>query len=162
MPPQADAALELQPAFAEAHNNRGAVLIALHRPVEALAAYDRALELNAEIAEIHKNRAGVLSGLGYLGYQEEAIIAYEQAVGMKPDDTKIHSDMLFFLAAQARLSPDLMLEELRRWDQVHGQAGRLHPLPVRATSCLSMPLPRQQGSNKPWDRYLQLQIRRAV
>ena len=36
-----DAALALRPDFAEAHYNRGAILQALNRTEEALAAYDR-------------------------------------------------------------------------------------------------------------------------
>ena len=48
-----DRAIALQPAFAEAHSNRGNALHELHRFEDALAGYDRALALRPDFAEAH-------------------------------------------------------------------------------------------------------------
>ena len=87
--PQADTALDgydralaLNPNLAEAHNSRGAVLLAAMRHEEALASFDRAIELKPEYAEAHANRASVLLTLKrYKG----ALASYEEAVRLKPD-----------------------------------------------------------------------------
>ena len=48
-------ALELNPDFAEAHNNLGTTLKDQGKLAEAVASYRRALELNPDFAEVHNN-----------------------------------------------------------------------------------------------------------
>lgn len=60
-----DAALALMPALAEGHVNRGAALILLDRPREAIAALNKGLEKNtAEPWTAHFNRATAREMLG--------------------------------------------------------------------------------------------------
>ena len=53
-------ALELEPDFAEAHNNLGNVLRALGQLEEAEACFERALELKPAFPGAHNNLANVL------------------------------------------------------------------------------------------------------
>ena len=76
------AALEINPGFAEAHSNQGAVLKSLGRLDEALAAYERALALNPELAVALNGRGATLSDLNRL---EEALASYNQALAIALD-----------------------------------------------------------------------------
>ena len=121
-------AVALKPDFIAAHTIRGNTLFALNHLGDALAAYHMALQLDPLSASHHYSIGGVLAGLGC---SKEAEDSFRQALALKPDDALIHSNLVFLLAARASLPPDDMLVELRRWDQVHGQAGRLYPLLAR-------------------------------
>jgi len=77
-----DKALELQPGFAEAYNNRGNAKDDLGRHEEAFADYDKALELQPGLAEVYFNRGNAKHDLGR---SEEAIADYDKAIALKPD-----------------------------------------------------------------------------
>ena len=66
-----DRALALNPAFAEAYNNRGNALRALGRAEEALASYERALALRFDYPDALSNRGAALIDLGRA---EEALL----------------------------------------------------------------------------------------
>jgi len=75
-------AIELEPDYAEAWNNKGVALGKLGRHDEALKAYEKAIELKRDYAEAWYNK-GV--ALGKLGRHDEALKAYEKAIELKPD-----------------------------------------------------------------------------
>jgi predicted O-linked N-acetylglucosamine transferase (SPINDLY family) len=77
-----DRALAINPRSAEAHSNRGNVLLALLRFEEACASYERALELRPDIAQTHYNHG---SALRALARHEEALASYDRALALKPD-----------------------------------------------------------------------------
>lgn len=77
-----DAALALRPGLGEAHVNRGAALILLDRPNEALAAIDTGLALgSADPHEAYFNRAIAAEALGDL---QTAYHDYQRARALAP------------------------------------------------------------------------------
>ncbi|MCZ6691815.1 MAG: tetratricopeptide repeat protein [Planctomycetota bacterium] len=54
-------AIEIDPNYAQARNNRGVVLIELNRPKEALKAFDKAIELDPKYARAHYSKGCLLS-----------------------------------------------------------------------------------------------------
>src|SRR5580704_390528 len=77
-----DAALEISPNAAIAHNSRGAALKEPGRIEEALASYDRAIALKPNHAEAFNNRGAALYALKQF---EEALASCEQAIALRPD-----------------------------------------------------------------------------
>ncbi len=51
-----DKAIELNPQYAKAYNNRGKAKAKLGRNEEAIKDYDKAIELNPQLAEAYNNR----------------------------------------------------------------------------------------------------------
>ena len=74
-------AIETDPAFADAHGNRGALLAEMKRFPEALADLETAVKLRPGNPTDICNRAGVLLDLGRL---EEALIGCEDALALMP------------------------------------------------------------------------------
>jgi tetratricopeptide (TPR) repeat protein len=76
-----DAALRANPAYPEAHNNRGLALQLLERFEEAEFAHAEALRLEPTFAEAHNNRGTALQKLNRLA---EAEAAYREALRLRP------------------------------------------------------------------------------
>lgn len=121
-----DRAIELVPDYAQAHNGRANALYRLLRLEEALPACEKAIKLKPDYADAYYNRGNMLLNAGSI---EEAEDSYQRALELNPENAHLQSNVLFSQAARARLPFGKMLEELRLWDQVHGQEGRTHPLP---------------------------------
>src|SRR5690349_19069401 len=73
-------AIRINPRLAAALTNHGNVLMALGRPAEAVASYDKSLALKPD-AETLTNKAVALQALGRL---EDAIAAYESVLAANP------------------------------------------------------------------------------
>jgi predicted O-linked N-acetylglucosamine transferase (SPINDLY family) len=82
-----DGALDANSYDAEAHSNRGNVLLALKCAEEALASYDRAIVLNPGDANTYYNRGSALLELGRV---EEALETYDKTIVLKPDHSLAH------------------------------------------------------------------------
>ena len=80
-----DAALKQKSKFAEAHNNRGAVLSALGRDAEAIGCFHKALALKADYADAHYNLG---SSLRVLGRYDEALTSLDRALALQPNLVK--------------------------------------------------------------------------
>ena len=80
----------LLPSDAEAHNNLGAVLIALGRLDEAATRFRRALEIKPDYAEAHSNLGTVLQDFGRL---DEAVASYRRALALKPGLAEVHGNL---------------------------------------------------------------------
>jgi tetratricopeptide (TPR) repeat protein len=74
--------IRLNPDIAAAHSNRGALLSALKRHVQALQSCDRALAIDPAFADAWNNRGNALNGLGRVA---EALESYERALALRPD-----------------------------------------------------------------------------
>ncbi len=83
-------AIELQPDYAEAHNNLGNLFHLTHRPSEAEASYRRALELQPDYANAHFN-------LGILHVEAkrlpEAEASFRRALKLQPDYVDAHFNL---------------------------------------------------------------------
>ena len=77
-----DAALAINPHFADALNNRANTLKALKRFEEALAGYDSALTIRPDFVEAFNNRGNVLMEMKRF---EEALASYDGALAVRPD-----------------------------------------------------------------------------
>lgn len=75
-------AIQLNPNYALAYNNKGRALSRLKQYEEALIAYDQALRLDPAYAHAYNNK-GV--ALRKLGRNEEAILACEEAIRLNPN-----------------------------------------------------------------------------
>ena len=89
--------LDLNPTYAEAHNNMGVTLQEQGNLDEAIAAYNKALSLKPDYAEAFYNMGSALQGQGNL---DEAIAAYNKALSLKPDYAEAHKNLGFALLAQ--------------------------------------------------------------
>ena len=72
-----DKAIELNPEYAKAYNNRGSVKADLGDKKEAIKDYDKAIELNPEYAKAYNNRGNIKFDLENY---EEAIRDYNKAL----------------------------------------------------------------------------------
>ena len=93
-------AAELNPNYADAHNNMGNVLQDQGKLDEAIAAYQRALKLKPNHAEAHNNMGNALQDQGKL---DDAIAAYQRALKLKPDYADAHNNMGNALQDQGKL-----------------------------------------------------------
>ena len=75
-------AIELNPAYAVAYNNRGNTKNELGRYEAAIVDTDRAIELNPDHAAAYSNRGNAKHGLGHY---EAAIADYDRAIELNPD-----------------------------------------------------------------------------
>lgn len=126
-----DQAVRLSPGHAQAHGSRGFILWELWRLYEALEAFKQSIALDNRSAEAH---AGLANVLWELCYTDEAEHSYRRALKLKPDYHEGHSNLLFLLAATAKLDPDKLLAEQKSWDRIHGEEGRKRSLAARKTA----------------------------
>ena len=91
-----DACLAVDPAHADASNNKGNTLRALRRPDAALAAFERACELRPGEALFHNNRAVMLS---QLHRHDEALDAADRALALDPAMARAHHNRAVALMA---------------------------------------------------------------
>lgn len=75
-------AIELDPNYSEALNNKGNLLKALGRFSEALDAFDHVIKINPDPAEPYYNRGNLLQDLKRY---EESIASYRIAIDKRPD-----------------------------------------------------------------------------
>jgi tetratricopeptide (TPR) repeat protein len=114
-----DAALQLKPDYALAHNNLGSALTWIPgRLPEAISHFETALRLNPDDAGTHYNLAGALIRIP--GRTPEAISHYEAALRINPDYTDAHYNLgvvlsgipgrlpeaIYHFEAVLRLNPD--------------------------------------------------------
>jgi predicted O-linked N-acetylglucosamine transferase (SPINDLY family) len=114
-------ALRIDPDLAATHCNLGLVLQELGRLDEAEASYRHALRLNPDYAEVHNNLGGTLQKRGQL---DDAAACFRAALKVKPDFEVAHSNLIFTLDLMAGTDPAALLDERRRWNEVH--ASHLH------------------------------------
>ncbi len=80
-----DRAIAIDSRNAVAHYNRGVVLVALGRSVEAVASYDRAIAANPDYIEALLNRGNLLEQLGRF---EDAMASANRIIASKPDHSR--------------------------------------------------------------------------
>jgi len=78
-------ALQIDPRYTKALNNRGLCLQALGEPDGALADFDAALAIDPKFVDATNNRGNVLRQLGKI---ESALLSYSRAIELDPFDPK--------------------------------------------------------------------------
>ena len=82
--------LALAPQHADAHNNLGALLNGLKRPVDALACFEELARIEPQAPRSHANRGVALKALGRLN---EAEAAYREAIRLDPTFHAAHNNL---------------------------------------------------------------------
>ena len=95
-----DRAITLKPSAALYHVNRASALLALGRLDAAEDACRKALQLKRNCAEAYQVLGHIVSDLGRPG---EAIAAYNEALGLKPDLPDLHDNLGLALRQAGRL-----------------------------------------------------------
>nr|QNO55523.1 photosystem I assembly protein Ycf3 [Methanosarcinales archaeon ANME-1 ERB7] len=75
-------AIELNPEYAKAYNNRGTVYGYIKEYEKAISDYNKAIELNPEYADAYNNRGNVY---GYIKEYEKAISDFNKAIELNPE-----------------------------------------------------------------------------
>ena len=83
-------ALQINPDYAEAHNNLGNALLQKGNVDEAIAHYQKALQIKPDYAEAHDNLGNALLQKGNV---DEAIAHYQKALQIKPDYAEAHNNL---------------------------------------------------------------------
>ena len=83
-------ALQINPDFAEAHNNLGNALNILGRSEEAISSFTKALQIKPDYAAVHNNLGNALTNLGK---PEEAVASYNNALQINPDFAEAHNNL---------------------------------------------------------------------
>lgn len=115
-------ALALDPQDADSHNNLGTALQKQNHVDEALAHYGLALQCNPQLVSARVHMASALCDLGRL---EEAIAHYRLALAQQPENSDVHSQLLFCLLHHEALSPAQV-------HRVHLAFGQQYEAPLRA------------------------------
>jgi tetratricopeptide (TPR) repeat protein len=86
-----EAALRLQPTYADAHNNLGDILLREGQTAAATREYQAALRFNPNLAEAHNN----LGNIWYVtpGRMQDAAREYQAAIRLNPDLPQAHNDL---------------------------------------------------------------------
>ena len=92
-----DESLRANPAYPEAHNNRGLALQLLERFEEAEAAHAQAVRLEPGFADAHNNRGTALQKLNRL---DEAAAAYREALRLRPASVQARVNLANVLLEQ--------------------------------------------------------------
>jgi hypothetical protein len=111
-------ALRLDPSFADATLNLGALLCEQARPKEALALYDQALRRAGDSALLHYNRAIACEDLGR---EDEAVAAYEHCIRLQPDNADAHYNLAGLL--EQRGDTRAALRHFNAYRKYSGQSG---------------------------------------
>ncbi|OCQ98171.1 hypothetical protein BCR12_09085 [Limnothrix sp. P13C2] len=152
-----DQAVEIEPSFYEAWNNRGIALLKLERYEAAIGSYNRAVKIKPDYHDAWNNRG---NALGRLERYEEAIASYQEALTIKPDFYEAWNNMGWALGNLGRyeaavasydralaIKPDYQeAQNSRRW--ALGNLGKPDAIPGSYESALPFN-PDSSQSNQP-------------
>jgi protein O-GlcNAc transferase len=110
-------AIQVKPDFAEAHSDLGNVFREMGQLDEAIASYRQAIRLKPGYALTHINLGNALMETGRL---IEAIDSYRHGIRLRPDLADFHSNLIFSLHYHPAYDAETIREELRRWNERHG------------------------------------------
>jgi protein O-GlcNAc transferase len=129
-------ALAIRPNYPEAWSNLGNAYFDNKDPDHAIEACQKAIELRPDYPDAFNNLGNALR---HLGRHREADDAFRRAIALAPYDAVFHSNLLL---SMYYFEPDLkpMVQESRRWDEIHARPLRPANLPQPADPDPSRPL----------------------
>jgi predicted O-linked N-acetylglucosamine transferase (SPINDLY family) len=109
-------ALAIKPDYVEARCNLGSALRKLQRHPEAIEQHRQALKLNPSYGPAAQHLAATLEELGR---PEEAHPWRRRVSELRPNDSQLHSDVLWSTLCMPDLSPEQRLAEHLAWGKQH-------------------------------------------
>jgi predicted O-linked N-acetylglucosamine transferase (SPINDLY family) len=109
--------LGLEPTYADAHANLGNALQLQGRLDEARGCYRRALALRPNAGEAWSNLASLDQAFADA---EAAERRFRRALAIKPEPW-LHSNLIFAMSYDPRMSSERLFGEYRRWEERHAQ-----------------------------------------
>ncbi len=104
-----EAALRINPGYAEAHNNLGTALLKMPgRLPDAIAQYEAAIRINPDYAQAHFNLGNALRDRP--GRLPDAIVEYEAALRTDPDSVQTHVNLGTALLKIPGRTPDAIAQ----------------------------------------------------
>ncbi|HEY1922668.1 MAG TPA: tetratricopeptide repeat protein [Tepidisphaeraceae bacterium] len=85
---------------------------------DAIGAFRNAIRLRPDFAEAYNNLGNVLRDTRQL---DEAIASFREAIRLRPDKAAAHSNLLAALYYDPRQDAGTILDEHRRWDELHAE-----------------------------------------
>jgi predicted O-linked N-acetylglucosamine transferase (SPINDLY family) len=119
-------AVRLRPDSAGGHYNLANALQHREDFAESVRSYKRALVFRPDHADACNNMAKIFL---VEGRTQEAISAYRRAIASEPNSIASHSNLLFALNYDPRLTAAELASEHRRWADVHARVSPLGPEP---------------------------------
>jgi protein O-GlcNAc transferase len=110
--------LALRPNCAATLNNLGVALQALENVAEAEAAYSRAVAIQPDYADAWNNRASLRLFQGLL---DEAVDCCRRAINLRPQQSSLHSSLLFTLEFHPHSTTQTIQAEQQRWAERHAR-----------------------------------------
>src|SRR5262249_9966300 len=109
-------AILLDPKYAPAHNNLGAVFMKKGKLNEAIAEYREATQLEKDFAEAHNNLGLALQAKGEL---DQAVAEFRAAPRLTPDDAEAHNNLTACqnLLDATRKLPDILAGKTKPADE---------------------------------------------
>ena len=93
-------ALEINPGFFDAHNNKGEALMGLNLMEEATGSFREAIRLNPDFVHPHNNLGNALKAMGRL---QEAVESLRQGIRLNPEIAEIHHNLGLSLKESGQL-----------------------------------------------------------
>lgn len=108
----------LDPLHVDVRDRLGDSLRECGRLEEAAEAYSQALEIAPDNGDICKKLGVTLNEIGEL---ERAIEVFRRLVQLRPNDSAAHSDLLFLLQHDSRISAEELFAEHKSWASKHAK-----------------------------------------
>jgi tetratricopeptide (TPR) repeat protein len=114
-------ALQINPGYADAHNNLGLALEKQGKIEEAIEHFRQAFQINPKHANAHDNLGIALAKQGKI---EEAIEHFRQALQINPDHANAHSNLGIALTKQGKIEE--AIEHFRQTLQINPDHANAH------------------------------------
>jgi predicted O-linked N-acetylglucosamine transferase (SPINDLY family) len=111
-------ALRIDPKCIDAHIGIGVVLGKMHELDDAIESLERALAIKPDAVRALIPLSGHLTSVGRL---DESVACSRRALEIEPNSTRAHDNLLFTLLFHPLTTPQSLLKECRRWNDVHAE-----------------------------------------
>lgn len=107
-------AIHLKPDFLPAHNNLGTAFQRKGLSILSVPCFQKVLSFDPKNADAYCNLGNTLKDNGRIG---EALAAFDNAITIKPESDRIHSNKIFALQYHPDIAGEKILQECRKWQK---------------------------------------------